>query len=313
MRRGRTAFVAISAGVAAVASCQDPTELTLHVTTSAKCADFGGTAIAVGPDVGVTESHFDQGFVRATTPATRCDSSGLIGTLVVTPGGGGGSVLVAAAVRGHDGTLLSPLECADMKNATSDSCIIARRSFTFSNHHALVLPIDLDPRCAGVSCTPGNTCYRGGCVDESVACDGDSCGLVAQGFGQGGGTDASTSDGVYEDGSEDGMALAETGVGSDATMNDTGTDVTSSVDASDAGAVTGTSRPPCTNVMQTGMTWTGICSVEAGHGQFETSHSMFMTMQCTCQCLAPAAGDVGALQCGSLMTPMCTGMCGGDF
>jgi hypothetical protein len=313
MRRRKTAFVACAAGVAAVASCQDPTEFTLHFTTSAKCADFGGTAIAVGPDPSRTDAQFfDERFATASTPAARCDKTGLIGTLVVTPGDNKGAVVVAAAVRGHDGNLASATACQDPAVAASDACIIARRSFTFTSHRSLDLTIDLDPRCAGRSCEPGSTCYQGACVDETVSCDSNGCGLVAQGYGQGGGTDASTTDGMYED---------VAAMGDASTLMEGGgvTDGSGALDGSDGSVVTGTdgssvtdasSLPQCGTAMMQGPSWSASCDIAGGTGVLQPFHSMPAYQVCSCQCVDLGGNNHGRGQCVPMQPDPCTAQCG---
>ena len=185
--------------VAIAASCREPTQITLRITSGEKCSDLSGVQIVVGKDPAETKSRFDLHYAAALThDCAPSGSSNLIGTLVLTPGASTGTVVVAAGVPLNGKPAPDPATCADP--AIAKSCIIARRSFSFVDHTSLTLPIELDPLCVGKACEPASTCFKGACVDATVSCDGSSCGLPQEGTG-GGEADG----GKADDGSQPGI------------------------------------------------------------------------------------------------------------
>jgi hypothetical protein len=238
LRRRQTA---LSFGVvvlfAVVASCREPTQITVVIRTGEKCSDLSGAEIVVGPSQQETQTRFEQKFTAAESH--DCDATGLIGTLVVTPGGAGGTIVVAAGVRVGGAPAPDPAECATAAN--KGNCIVARRSFSFLDHTSLTLPIELDPLCVGQACDPASTCFKGSCVDATVSCVGADCGLPQEHpGGTGGGTEAGSSDGAFDD-VLDGMSfdgVVDSGMGMD------GTAVGDATADADSGGFTGTA-PPC--------------------------------------------------------------------
>lgn len=238
MRHGRLVFsFGVLVCIALAASCREPTQITLRITTSEKCADLTGVQIVVGPDADIAQGRFAKHSPAAVThDCTASGTTNLIGTLVVTPGQSAGIVIVAAGVTqgGVEGP--EPAACADKDS--EKHCIIARRSFSFIDHTSLTLPIDLDPLCVGKVCDPASTCFKGSCVNDAVGCQGDACGLPQE-TGTGSGSDASSSDGAY-DADMDG-AFAD-----DGSMTDSGAhmDAGSMVDGTVFGMTDG-SVPTC--------------------------------------------------------------------
>lgn len=159
-------------GVLALAlapGCRDATEVTVEISLAkrATCKETSGTAITVGTDPVSTQQRVADQFVTATT--TSCtESTRQIGTLVVTPGGGKGSVIVVVA---YDKSV-APSSCTPPRFT---GCIVARRQFTFSDHHGLHLPITIDPDCKDVPCDAFSTCRTGKCFSSEVSCTGDTC------------------------------------------------------------------------------------------------------------------------------------------
>jgi hypothetical protein len=206
--------IGVLALLAIAASCREPTQITLRITTREKCSDLTGVQIVVGPTAEVTQSRFTQRYSAALTRACTPSGTGnLIGTLVVTPGASSGTVVVSAGVNlvsGPSGMVVpgpDPAACADPANAKQ--CIVARRSFSFIDHTSLTLPIDLDPLCVGKLCDPASTCFKGACVDATVGCKDGTCGLPQE-TGDGSGSDASSSDGSYDgDGANLGDAMVD--------------------------------------------------------------------------------------------------------
>ncbi len=257
LRRHRTALsFGVVVVLAVVVSCREPTQITVVIRTSEKCGDLSGAEIVVGPTQQETQARFAQKFTAAQSH--DCDATGLIGTLVVTPGGAGGTIVVAAGVRVGGAPAPDPAECAT--EAHKASCIVARRSFSFLDHTSLTLPIELDPLCVGQACDPASTCFKGSCVDATVTCVGSDCGLPQEHPGTGSGTDASSSDGAYDD-ALDGMSfddVTDTGTGMDATM------VTDARADAEAGADSGDSGPTMICNAQLGNS--ASCEPSTGHG-----------------------------------------------
>lgn len=198
MKRGRKTALSfcVLASFAVAVSCREPTQVTVVITTRQKCAELSGVQVVVGPNQSETQQRFEQHFTTAVT--SDCDASGFVGTLVVTPGGKGATLVVAAGVRVAGAPAPDPTACADAANAKS--CIVARRAFAFLDHSSLTLPVVLDPRCIGTFCDPASTCFKGSCVDASVVCNGDECGLSQEhpGEGDAGASESGSSDGAYD-------------------------------------------------------------------------------------------------------------------
>lgn len=147
-------------GLVVFAACQDPTQLTLAISTNAKCHDeLKATAIYVGGSLGGVNEK-----VQTSSPVaqTATCTSGDIGTLVVTPGNSQGAVVVIGGFYGKP-----PTDCVE---GHYENCIIARRSFTFIKHASLVIPIPLERSCLNVPCSATTTCHNGACYDAAVDC-----------------------------------------------------------------------------------------------------------------------------------------------
>lgn len=183
--------------ITVAASCRVPTQVTVSITTGEKCSDMSAVQTVVSPDFHTTQQRFTD---RYTTAASgECNpATGFVGTLVITPGGSRGSILVAAGVRVGNQPPPDAASCADVE--TAKRCIIARRAFGFLDGSSRTLPIHLDPLCVGRSCDVDSTCFKGSCVSAEVICNGDVCGLTEErpGEGDGGGTEAGSSDGAYD-------------------------------------------------------------------------------------------------------------------
>ena len=163
---GSIGALVIASGLAA--SCQAPTELTLAISTDARCGtEIKTTAIYVAQ----APSNANDS-VQARSPIAQTDTcaSGTIGTLVVTPGGDDGAVVIIA---GFDGK--SPTDCVDGNYV---DCIIARRSFSFIKHTPLTVPIVLERDCLNVPCDAFSTCHNGACYSSSLDCSSGSCSAV---------------------------------------------------------------------------------------------------------------------------------------
>ena len=281
LRRRKTALsFGVLTLVAVVVSCREPTQITVVIRTGEKCSDLSGVEIVVGPDQRETQARFEEQFTAALSH--ECNASGLVGSLVVTPGGAGGTVVVAAGVRVGGAPAPDPTACALPANV--GSCIIARRSFSFLDHTSLTLPIELDPLCVGKACDPASTCFKGTCVDATVTCVGADCGLRQENpGGTGGGKEAGSSDGAF-DADLDALSFDD--------VVDTGTDGTTVVDGgpdADSGGFDASAYPHCAvrgdgvDICQGGgfgTTSQGACDAPAN------------TMQSCCRCTCNKNGNV---------------------
>lgn len=254
----------VLAFIAVAVSCQDPTQVTVRITTGERCGNISAVQTVVGPNPGETQARFDRAFSSAASDQAVCDDArGLVGTLVVTPGGSSGSILVAVGVRGGDGSPApEATRCRDPEVAKR--CIIARRTFSFIENKPLTLPIHLDPLCIGKTCDPASTCFKGSCVSATTICSGSDCGLVEEnpgtGTGEGGANDATSSDGAY-DADLDGPGFEDVfDAGSDAgSATDAQSDANTQPDA--AGMDAATIYPNCS---LSGNLW--LCAAQAGWG-----------------------------------------------
>ena len=190
----------VLAFLAVAVACQEPTQVTIVITTRDRCENLSDVSTYVGPDPIETQARFTREV--PTGVSSDCDPDGRIGTLVITPGGGSGTILVAVGVRGGDGTP-APLPTKCFEPEIAKRCIVARRTFSFIENKPLVLPIDLDPLCVGQSCDPASTCFKGACVSSTVVCVGTDCGLSQENpggipTGEGGATESGSSDAAYD-------------------------------------------------------------------------------------------------------------------
>lgn len=155
--------------------CRGPTQVTIDLSTNVVCSDLRGVDIVVAGDAHRAEDRAalltgnNTRFASATTDACSEGSNPRrIGTLVATPAGESGAVVVIAAFGNA-----KVADCAAPKLAPT--CIVARRRFAFADGRQLVLPIVLDPDCAGIACNETSTCVGKKCVDSIVDCSRDAC------------------------------------------------------------------------------------------------------------------------------------------
>jgi outer membrane protein assembly factor BamB len=162
LRTGRavpsTGFVVLvgAAALCGTPDCEQPTEVTLSITTTVPCARFSGVTITVGPASEVET-------MAPGTEAQTCTGSGVVGTIVVVPGGAkdeGVDIKVVGGVNRDPATCTAP--------AYGNGCIVARRSLQFIPHTPLVLDIALTRDCNGVVCSPDQTCVQGACTSSQV-------------------------------------------------------------------------------------------------------------------------------------------------
>jgi outer membrane protein assembly factor BamB len=137
--------------------CQQPTEVTLAITTNVPCAELQGVTITVGPASQVET-------MAPSTETQSCATSGNIGTIVLVPSG---SDSAAVDIKVIGGVSRDPLTCTAPGYGTG--CIVARRSLDFIPHTPLVLDIFLNQDCNGVACAADETCTNGACTSSQVA------------------------------------------------------------------------------------------------------------------------------------------------
>ena len=221
---------------AAVPGCQDATQATITITLEKQelCPNLGGTAITVGVEPRDTEQRVANSYVTAVE--NKCDpATGLIGSLVITPGDTGRSSVVVV-VAFDKARAQTPADCKPPGYA---GCVVARRLFSFPDHKNLQMPITVDAACVDVPCDAVSTCRRGNCYSAEVLedCVGLACepGVSEDGGVPDGGIVEAGGDGPRPDGSTNDAA------GDDGSMSDGSMSDGSTSDGSTGGAV-----PYCT-------------------------------------------------------------------
>ncbi|MBK8936404.1 MAG: hypothetical protein IPM79_01800 [Polyangiaceae bacterium] len=187
--------------VAAVgfASCREPTQIKLELSTDADCPDQPGRP-RLNDVVILTSKVIEVGTPGNPKPAPpvnaetdMCSGSGsykTVGSLVLLPDGSDNptvDVLIAAGVQRDEtddtANSMTAGQCAGLVFEGSSieglPCIIARRRLTFVDHKSLQLPIELDKACIGEDCGADLTCYRGNCVSPDISCPPDQAECAA--------------------------------------------------------------------------------------------------------------------------------------
>lgn len=147
--------------IAPLHACNEPTYVTVKLTTDVPCDRIKGVAITVGT-LGPLETKV------ATTRTDACNGAE-IGTLTVVPSGDESSEFGVRVVMGID---------RDVDSCTppdyGDGCVVARRGLRFLPDESLTLPITLRQICNGIPCGPRETCVKGACRSAIIA-DPSSC------------------------------------------------------------------------------------------------------------------------------------------
>ncbi|MCC6668315.1 MAG: hypothetical protein IT375_31515 [Polyangiaceae bacterium] len=252
-----------------VPACREPTQLTLHLSTDAKCVDVKGTSITVGAH-GKLE---DKDPVARTTECSA--ATGQVGTLVVVPSG---SKDDQVSVRVVTGVGKSAEAC--VKDGYVGGCIVARRTLRFLPHTSLDLPIAMSVDCLDVPCEATQTCLEGKCVSAATQCTGAGDCKLSSPPGDGGTIDTGTGGAAGSGGSAgsggtsgSGGAGGTGGAGASGGTGgaDASADADAASDASDAGSdvsvtCTGTMgecdgnpTQPCETDLSTSATHCGKC------------------------------------------------------
>jgi hypothetical protein len=182
----RASFVAaLAAAVVLAASCREPTQITVTITTDAKCADIDG----VGVSVGVLGNDLEN--KPASALSLKCDdATGRIGTLVLVPSGSSNDEVAFRVTAGYGQRV------DDCKPPFGKGCIVARRAIRYIPHTPLFVPVKLSVACNGVPCDPTQTCDNGACVDSRL--DPNQCESPSGCDVSDAGTDATMPDGGFD-------------------------------------------------------------------------------------------------------------------
>jgi hypothetical protein len=153
------------AGTAAEA-CRTPTEVTLDVSfEGGDCASLGAVAIVVAADPVGGERRVETNDYTTVTHGCEPGTSH-VGTLVMLPTESGRGAVIVIGGLGS----IRPESCKPANGYAG--CIVARRTFSFSAHTALTLPVALAFSCLNVPCDAVSTCKAGGCVSSNVEASG---------------------------------------------------------------------------------------------------------------------------------------------
>lgn len=171
--------VTLCAGVALVTpvACLEPTSITLQLATDVPCGSLQGVTVSVGT----------AGDYESKAPATEtsaCSADGTIGSLVLVPSGSKDEEVAIRVVAGYGQTAES---C--QAPGYGSGCIVARRIIHYLPHTPLTLPVSMRKACAGVPCTPDETCVDGACKSAIVSNPGQCTTSVGCGEGTLGGAD----------------------------------------------------------------------------------------------------------------------------
>ncbi len=174
-------LAAISASLALAASCREPTQITISITTDAKCTDIDG----VGISVGVLGADLDN--KPASAISLRCDAAtGRVGSLVLVPSGSNSDEIAFRVTAGYG------KKVDDCRPPFGAGCIVARRAVRYIPHTPLYVPVKLSVACNGIACDPTSTCENGRCIDARIdptKCESvDGCALTPDGGAADGGS-----------------------------------------------------------------------------------------------------------------------------
>jgi hypothetical protein len=165
-KRVRALLVAMTlvVGTTLVASCREPTQISVEITTDVRCSDVKGTSLTVG-----NLSELDVRPITTQTTACTPGEVGRVGNLVVVPSGADDDIVAVRVVLGFG---RDPAEC--IPPSYGPGCIVARRALRYIPHAALTVPIFMSASCSGVVCGATETCVRGDCrpatIEDSNAC-----------------------------------------------------------------------------------------------------------------------------------------------
>lgn len=155
MKTSRSLAVAAAFVVAAGAlgACFGPTEITVGVTTNARCDKGIQTQIFTAP-------RGTKDFGAAPAADTRqCGPD--VGTLSIVPSGARDDQFDVQVVAGVG------VDASSCRSENVANCIVARRRVSFRPHKSLRVPVFLSDRCIGVPCDSETTCDLGTCTPST--------------------------------------------------------------------------------------------------------------------------------------------------
>lgn len=173
-RRLGSAVLALGpiAAIVAASACRSPTQITVRVTTAFACSDLSNDTVSLSAGAA-------PGANIAQTISTDCHD-GYVGSVVLVPSDHGDRVAIEVIAALSPRALDADGKCAE----GSDGRIHARRSIAFIPHTPLLVPIELEKSCAGVTCDPRDTCFQGGCksatIDSPDRQSSNGCGVPKQ-------------------------------------------------------------------------------------------------------------------------------------
>jgi len=163
------------------AGCQEPTQVTIDLSTDALCAgdpdvdDIFDSAAFYVTSAEALDDPLAGPFPDATTQPGQCqagDPLRAIGTLGLIPGASGTDapvgVRILVGIDGQTAQGCAEAGCGDAR------CIDVRRRVSFVPNQSLLLPVAASRNCLGLCCDEGETCFDGACVGVEVPpCDPD--------------------------------------------------------------------------------------------------------------------------------------------
>ncbi len=168
--RSLRALFVVSSVAVVFSACQQPTQITLEITTDLACTPKPETAIIVGTTSAESE-----------TPGTVTENckDGRIGAIVLLPKDSKEEKIFVRVVTGV-GAGYSSDDCLQNEDLWDDKiggkgCIIARRTLNFIPRTPLFLPIKMRSVCIGTPCTPGFTCIAPNDCAPATVEDPESC------------------------------------------------------------------------------------------------------------------------------------------
>ena len=231
----RVAAPGAVAMLVAAFACEDPTEVTLVLTTNVPCTTLMGTTITVG-EPGQLEDKPAVAVSPSCDPAASASGEHAIGTFVVIPSGDRSA---SFGVRVVSGVTRMASDCTPGGQAPDyRGCIVARRELAFVPHTRLSLPIAMLEECVGNACTAKTSCNKQGqCQTDRVNdCAGGVCQLPGD---DGGATEGGPADGPQGDSpsasADEGAPPPGDGAPLDSPTVGPPSDATPPADASDSG------------------------------------------------------------------------------
>ena len=180
--------------------CYGATQVTVALSTDLACDGTLDALVYKGAPR--TLDSTPNAETKACTAATLQGADNDIGTLTLTPSGDKNAQVEVKAVLARNGK--NPAGC----DADATDCIVATRTFSFSEHSSQTVSIRLLQDCLGTACPEGQTCIGAGqCTTNSVTCtDPGGCSDA----GTDGGIDGGSPGGACESRGDNGILARST-------------------------------------------------------------------------------------------------------